>query len=409
MGKPFQSELGLLADTYAWAMACPVGDLASKIQPYRGLPLVCVGSGGSLTTAHLAAALHLEFAGRVSRAMTPLEAASAPVDWKAAGAMLFTAGGGNPDVLGCFRHLAARDMARLGVVCCRAGGRILGEAGRHPAVVQFLIAPPSHKDGFLATNTLLASAVVLSRAFAEAAGRPVPLPATLDGYFAEGTAAGHLAAAREAYHTLLGRDTLVVLHGPATQPAAADIESKFVEAALGNVQLADYRNFAHGRHHWLAKRADSTGVLAIVCDADRALAEQTLGLLPGRACVVRMDVAGTGPAAALGATVRGFYLTAAAGERRGIDPGDPGVPAFGRRLYHLDAYPARRAAGAAGCPGPLSFTPPPAVPSPQAPTPSANRTGAASPTSSLPAGCRSGPTPPPPAPQPPPRPRRSRG
>ncbi len=342
MGKPFQSELDQLADTYAWAMSSPIGVAATRLQRYRGTPLICIGSGGSLTTAHFAAALHLEFAGRVSRAMTPLEATSVSVDWKTTGAMLFTAGGGNPDVVGCFRQLALRDVARLGVVCCRDGGRIMGEADRHPEVDQFLIEPPSGKDGFLATNTLVASVVVLSRAFAEAAGRPLPLPATLDDYFAEGSAEDHQAASFRACHALLERDTLVVLHGPGTQPAAADLESKFVEAALGNVQLADYRNFAHGRHHWLAKRADSTGVLAIVCDADRELAEQTLDLFPDRTCVVRMDVAGTGPAAAIGALVRGYYLTAAAGTVRGIDPGDPGVPAFGRRLYHLNPYPSRR-------------------------------------------------------------------
>jgi ABC-type nitrate/sulfonate/bicarbonate transport system ATPase subunit len=34
------------------------------------------------------------------------------------------------------------------------------------------------------------------------------------------------------------------------------------EAALTNVQAADFRHFAHGRHHWLAKRADRTAVLA---------------------------------------------------------------------------------------------------------------------------------------------------
>jgi hypothetical protein len=45
------------------------------------------------------------------------------------------------------------------------------------------------------------------------------------------------------------RRTTVVLHGPATRVGAIDLESKFTEAALGNLQVADWRNFAHGRHH----------------------------------------------------------------------------------------------------------------------------------------------------------------
>jgi hypothetical protein len=280
----------------------------------------------------------------MGRAATPLDCTAMPLDWRTAGAIIFTAGGGNPDAIGCFRHLVRREVARLGVLCCSADGPILGEAARHPAVDRFLIEPPTGRDGFLATNTLLASTVVLARAFAEAAGRPHGLPGTLNDFFVADAKEDHQATIRRACRPLLERNTLVVLHGAAAQPAAIDLESKFVEAALGDIQTADYRNFAHGRHHWLAKRADQTAVLALVSEADRDLAERTLSLLPTDIPVVRMPVGGSGPSAAVGALVRGFYVTAAAGERREIDPGDPGVPAFGRRLYHLNAYPAGRRA-----------------------------------------------------------------
>ena len=57
------------------------------------------------------------------------------------------------------------------------------------------------------------------------------------------------------------RPTTLVLHGPSTRIGAVDLESKFTEAALGHLQLADYRNFAHGRHNWLAKRGETSSVL----------------------------------------------------------------------------------------------------------------------------------------------------
>ena len=44
----------------------------------------------------------------------------------------------------------------------------------------------------------------------------------------------------------------------------SDLESKFTEAALGHLQIADYRNFAHGRHHWLAKRSETSAILAFI-------------------------------------------------------------------------------------------------------------------------------------------------
>jgi hydroxymethylpyrimidine pyrophosphatase-like HAD family hydrolase len=40
----------------------------------------------------------------------------------------------------------------------------------------------------------------------------------------------------------------------------------------------------------------------------------------------------------LAAICEGFYLVGAAGRERGIDPGRPGVPPFGRKLYHASAF-----------------------------------------------------------------------
>ena len=58
----------------------------------------------------------------------------------------------------------------------------------------------------------------------------------------------------------LAPQTTCVLYSSSLRPAAVDIESRFVEAALGKVQATDLRNFGHGRHHWFAKRPDQTGI-----------------------------------------------------------------------------------------------------------------------------------------------------
>src|SRR6185312_8732285 len=80
---------------------------------------------------------------------------------------------------------------------------------------------------------------------------------------------------KAATATLWSRPTTLVLHGPSTRIGAIDLESKFTEAALGNLQLADYRNFAHGRHHWLAKKADDSAVLILSSPEDKTSAERT--------------------------------------------------------------------------------------------------------------------------------------
>jgi hydroxymethylpyrimidine pyrophosphatase-like HAD family hydrolase len=116
---------------------------------------------------------------------------------------------------------------------------------------------------------------------------------------------------------------------------AIDLESKFTEAALGSLHYADWRNFAHGRHHWLAKRGEQSAIIALIGDDDERLAERTLALIPDDVPVSRIKLPGPPPAVALGALVASLQITGWAGEARGIDPGQPGVPEFGRRLYSM--------------------------------------------------------------------------
>ena len=139
------------------------------------------------------------------------------------------------------------------------------------------------------------------------------------------------------------RETIVVLYGTSGHPAALDLESKFTEAALGSIQMADYRNFAHGRHHWLAKRGSTTAVLALVTDDDRDIADKTLRLIPADIPVARIDIPHSGVRASLTALAKALYIVGLAGEARSIDPGRPGVPLFGRRIYNLRAFGASRA------------------------------------------------------------------
>ena len=121
------------------------------------------------------------------------------------------------------------------------------------------------------------------------------------------------------------RETVLILHGYATQSAAIDLESKFTEAAIGHVQVADYRNFAHGRHHWLARHGGASGVLAFVTPSDRKLADKTLRLLPEEVAVLRVDLAEDGVKGGLASLALALHLAGMAGEARGIDPGRPKV------------------------------------------------------------------------------------
>jgi hypothetical protein len=138
---------------------------------------------------------------------------------------------------------------------------------------------------------------------------------------------------------LIRSDKILLLFGPETRPAAVDFESKFHESGLANVQVTDYRNFAHGRHLWLAHHPDTT-IIAFISSNDRAIAEATLKLLPKGIRTLRVETSFEGVAAAFAMQAAVFELVSLYGEDRGRDPGRPTVPMFGRKLYHLNAFPA---------------------------------------------------------------------
>jgi len=227
------------------------------------------------------------------------------------------------------------------ILCGNARSRVASQAARYRMVDVISYELPTGKDGFLATNSLLAFCVLLSRAYLEVSGQSATLPKDYRSLLSDRRFETNGTTAQRRYSKLLSRRTLLVLHGPATMAAAVDIESKFTEAALGNVQTCDFRQFAHGRHHWLAKRDEDSAILSLETPDDKTVAAQTLELLPKSVPTTRLNIEHDGWLADLAGICEGFYLTGVAGKQQGIDPGQPGVPSFGRKLYHANAFRVR--------------------------------------------------------------------
>lgn len=343
MGRAYATEMAELAETFASAMSADIGSLRRAVKIAGHSPLLAIGSGGSLTAAHALAGLHRRCTGQLSAVATPLEALAEPLEPRTA-VWLLSAGGRNVDILAALRALVGYEPRQLAVLCAD-GDSPLADAARAHGFVDLLMYEPSlGKDGFLATNSLLGFVTLLTRAYlaefteedANAFAEPIHR-LLMDADDAS-------QSWRSTAEPLWTRDTTVVLHGTETRLGAIDLESKFVEAALGNLQTADYRNFAHGRHHWLAKRPDTTGVLALISASNRALADRTLALLPRTIPQARLSFEGPTEAVALASLIAAFRLAGWSGEARGIDPGRPGVPDFGRKLFHLRLPKESRAA-----------------------------------------------------------------
>lgn len=340
MARPYAAEMARLAETFAWASDVDIGALRGAVRTAGGMPLRAVGSGGSLTAAHALAQLHQYVTRQLGVVATPLdvtEPSVAPLaNW------LLSAGGSNVDILGAARRLANQEPRQLAMVCGKSDSPLSDLARAHPFIDLLLFPPPAGKDGFLATNSLLGFIAVLVRAYLLEHDRAEEWEAVrasisplLD---AESSQIENWAATTEP---VWQRSTTLVLHDANSRIGAIDLESKFTEAAVGNLQIADYRNFAHGRHHWLAKRGDASAVLALYSPTGADLAERTLALLPAEIPIARLALPESPMATLLASLIAALRITGWAGRARGLDPGRPGVPDFGRKLYHL---PLRRVA-----------------------------------------------------------------
>jgi hypothetical protein len=299
-----------------------------------------VGSGGSFSVASFAAFLHQLNTGRLASASTPLDYMTLPL--RDAAVMCFTASGRNKDICAAFDEAAQREAKPLLGLVMRDNSP-LHELASHYRYTKVVSASSDRfADGFLAVGSLLGSCVFLLRAYRALTGDRVALPPSLAQLVTRTTSVSLNEIIGYVEHALVPATTSI-LYSSSLKPAAVDIESRFVEAALGNVHGTDLRNFGHGRHHWFAKRQSTTGIVALVGDEQESLANRTLELIPESVPTARVNFRGPKDEQALAGLLISLHLAAAAGHLRGIDPAKPGVPEFGRRLYHLAPSKRRKA------------------------------------------------------------------
>lgn len=328
MGRPFIRELAELPSTFAWARAAPIGELSEAIRGGIHLPLTAIGSGGSYTAAALAALLQ-DDQGQYTRAATPLTFLGSQTNLDQSAVIVLSARGENSDILRAFDHAANGEPRSLLGICLAPGSSLMQHARRYEYSSVWAQQGTYGKEGFLAVNSLLAFSTLLARAYSDVAGTALALPTTL------GSMPLKLEGTPLSLNASLGRGTFLALHGRWGAPAAIDLESKFSEAALGNVLVSDFRTFAHGRHNWIDKRAGETGVVLFATPEDSETAMATLDCLPESVPRILVQSGQGGSVGALALLLGTFQLTQASALSRGSDPGRPHVKAFGRRLYHL--------------------------------------------------------------------------
>lgn len=319
MGRRYADELRELSETYQAVRSLEDENLVkiSQVQcEFNRRGAYFVGSGGTLAMAQLAARVHGSHSSYPSSAVTPLTLALGdglrPTD---ATVGLFSARARHPDVRLAARAVRAGPGNRVVLLTQLPASDVAPELA---AVVDEIVTlPRTVKDGFLATNSTLA----MGGAWLKAAGFELPdrLP-LLDAPMSPWP--------EEARRVL-------VLYGPDQLAAAYDLEARLSETGLADIQLADLRNMAHGRHVGLLNRAASTVVVALGDPGSQPLVDKTIGVLPSSLRVVDLSTRIPGAVGTLDALVGCMRLVGEIGAATGVDPGQPRVSTIGRKLYHL--------------------------------------------------------------------------
>lgn len=325
MGKPFNSELNNIPDTIKWAEGQDVTNLSKFLfEEDKQTPLVCIGSGGSLSACHYAAMLYKQRNGVLAEAMTPLQLMYSGREILRSSKLLFlSASGKNKDILNAIKYGVKYNETGMMSLTLRKNNPTDELLEQYPKVQRWCEDIPTEKDGFLATNSLVATFTLLCKA---AGG---------SRFKVQGSTEGSQNALNIDLSTI---QNFIVLYGATGEPVAWDIESKLTEAALGSALLSDYRNFGHGRHHWFDKKGDNSCIIALVTPVERELAYKTIGCLPKNIPVLYIETELETPAASIDMLIKAFHFVNELGVARGIDPGRPGVPSYGRLLYNLDYF-----------------------------------------------------------------------
>ena len=322
MGKPFKDELTNIPSTIQWAEQQDVSSLSKFLfGESKQTPLICIGSGGSLSACHYAAMLSRQRNGVLAEAMTPLQLMYSGREIIRGSKLLFlSASGKNKDILNAIKYGVKYNEVGMMSLTLRKGNPTEELLQQYPKVQRWCEDIPTEKDGFLATNSLVATFTLLCKAavgskFKVQSSKPLNLePWNLEPW------------------------NFLVLYGALGEPVAWDIESKLTEAALGSALLSDYRNFGHGRHHWFAKNKNNSCIIALVTPVEKELVDKTLACMPADVPVIYIETELDTPQASIDLLLQVFRFVNALGQARGIDPGRPGVPSYGRLLYNLDYF-----------------------------------------------------------------------
>lgn len=316
----YEDELNGLQSTFSAARKRPLdADLAQARDVLRGRAMIAIASGGAMPAAMLASRWHTEVSLQNAQHMSPQEFLGLTTVALDTVLVVISAQARHPDTRKLVSSAIERDLDVILVT--QRTVLELEPTLRAPRVHVLTVPMVGERDGFLATNSLLSSVVVLARLY-QIAGLPSRLR-------------------RPSVLKFRVREQLLVLFDSATMAIGRDIETRFSELGLSAVQAVDYRTFAHGRHLGVDRNSARTTVIGLLTPLSTT-GRATLKLLPNTLDIHVLEIADDSVAGIIELLVAAMYLPIYSAAKDGVTIHKPGVAAFGRQLYHLSPRSPRQ-------------------------------------------------------------------
>jgi len=331
----YSAKLDSLPATVRGVISSDVTSLADALRDGRHHISIAVGSGGSVASAEYVARCRSTLGFAPTLVRTPLELAVEERPLSEMIVWLFTAGGDNPDIVSALSLAIARDVPHVHIVTTTSSSRLLDEARKSVNVSIHVLPVTEAKDGFLATHSVVATTAALLRAADQTATLPIgkALDAAILTSAEERLSAIRRQSMQKWFSAMTADHTLIILADPRLTPAAVTIETSAWETALCPVQRADFRNFAHGRHVWLARRAAQTHVLGLTGSDTFDSWSDIDKVIPPTISRLQMPYGNCGRFQNFLAVLDALVVVEAIGTACGVDPARPGVGEFARAMY----------------------------------------------------------------------------
>lgn len=334
MGKPFAEEIDYLPCAIDWALKQNIKLLKTVVEGNSARQLIVIGSGGSFTAAAFLAFIHERHYLNLSRAITPLEFIAQPIAPSPDKAIAFiSAEGKNKDILSAVKQAQFFRSSNFAISLTTHNplGELLDASGLGTFVSYQM---PWNKDGFLATNSLISTMVLIARAYSVDENIVKNELSLIDSTW--------ITECRKKLKSDLFKanyqfsSPIIILHGQRGKVAALDIESKLAEASLATCQIVDFRQFAHGRHLQLSSENNLPLVIALVSPEDLELSNATLEIFPKNVRTISFMIPASPILSEIVGTVYSILLTEALANMVSLDPGQPEVSEFGNKIHNFD-------------------------------------------------------------------------